>query len=364
MKSKIFHHSLTLAVKIILFLSILNALYYNLWHIVSTNIFLLLLMFLPQIMKKGYKVKFPREFEILLLIFVIATFFIGRAQWAIVPIFFGIAMGFVGFMILLILYSDNKIRKDYFMIVLFALSLSISLGFGLELLKYYLKLILGYPMSDSLYAYTMNSMTYVLIGAIIAAILGYIYMKKHRGGLQKIVERFIKTNPKLFAKQADSVQRLTRLIKKGESENFELKSTLRINLFTKEKDSKIEHSVLKTIIAFLNSGGGTLIIGVSDKGKVIGIEKDDFPNKDKFLLHFTNLIKKSVGKEYLPFIEYKILSLKKKDILKVDCLKSNKPVFLKLGENEEFYIRAGPSSAQLSGRNLVEYIEHRFQKKE
>ena len=223
---KLFQQPLTLAVKIILVLSILNALYFNLWHIMSTSIFLLFLMFVPQIMKKSYKIKFPREFEILLLIFVIATFFISKTQGSIVPIFFGIAMGFIGFMILLILYSDNKIRKDYFIIILFGLSLSISLAFGLELLKYYLKIILGYTFEDSLYVYIMNNMSYVLIGALIASIFGYFYMKTHKGALQKIVERFIKVNPTLFKESSNSPKELIKLIKKGENEVLEHKYTL------------------------------------------------------------------------------------------------------------------------------------------
>jgi len=362
-KSRLFSQPLTLAVKIILVISILNALYHNLWHIMSTSIFLLLLMFIPELMKKSYKIKFPRQFEILLLIFVIATFFIGKIQGAIVPIFFGIAMGFIGFMVLFILYSDNKIRKDYFMMILFALSLSISLAFGLELLKYYLKILLGYTINDPLYIYTMNNMSYVLIGAIIASIFGYIYMRNQKGALQKVVDKFMKTNPKLFLKQENSPQQVLKLIKKGESGILEFKSTLRTNLFTKEKDSKIEHSVLKTIAAFLNSGGGTLIIGVSDKKNVLGIEKDNFPDNDKFTLHFTNLFKKRIGKKYLPLINFDIIPIKKRNILKINCLKSKKPIFLKIGEDEEFYIRAGPSSAKLSGSNLVEYIEHRFKKK-
>ena len=65
-----------------------------------------------------------------------------------------------------------------------------------------------------------------------------------------------------------------RLIKRGENEKIEFKSTLRINLHTKEQDKKVENSVLKTIVAFLNSEGGTLLIGVSDCGEIIGIEKD------------------------------------------------------------------------------------------
>ena len=38
----------------------------------------------------------------------------------------------------------------------------------------------------------------------------------------------------------------------------------------------IEHAVLKTITAFLNTDGGALLVGVSDDGIISGIEKDGF----------------------------------------------------------------------------------------
>ena len=49
------------------------------------------------------------------------------------------------------------------------------------------------------------------------------------------------------------------------------------------------------LAAFLNSKGGTLLIGVGDGGEVIGLENDKFQNEDKFALHLDNLIKDQLG---------------------------------------------------------------------
>lgn len=38
----------------------------------------------------------------------------------------------------------------------------------------------------------------------------------------------------------------------------------------------MEKAVLKTLVAFLNSKGGTLLIGVADDGTVIGVDEDSF----------------------------------------------------------------------------------------
>jgi len=153
------------------------------------------------------------------------------------------------------------------------------------------------------------------------------------------------------------------LISKGESKNLEFKSTLRKNLKTKQIDKKIEYSTLKTIVAFLNTDGGILLVGISDDGEVVGIELDDFPSIDKFLLHFKNLIKDKIGLEFIHLIKYKIVTCKGKNLLRVDCKQSNKPVFLKTSsQKEEFYVRSGPSSDKLEGNQLIRYVEDRFKK--
>ena len=52
----------------------------------------------------------------------------------------------------------------------------------------------------------------------------------------------------------------------------------------------MEKAVLKTIVAFLNSDGGNLLIGVADDGAIIGADVASFDNKDKMGLHLSNLI--------------------------------------------------------------------------
>src|SRR5205823_3551492 len=85
-------------------------------------------------------------------------------------------------------------------------------------------------------------------------------------------------------------------ISRGEGMRTEFKETLRVNIHTGQNDPKMEHAVLKTLVAFLNSkGGGTLFVGVKDDGEAIGLEQDKFPSEDKMALHLDNLIKDRIG---------------------------------------------------------------------
>jgi Putative DNA-binding domain len=86
------------------------------------------------------------------------------------------------------------------------------------------------------------------------------------------------------------------LIGSGETAAVEFKSTLRTNLHTGEKDSRMEMAVLKSIAGFLNSNGGTLVVGVADDGSPVSWERDGFPDEDKMSLHLINLLKDRLGR--------------------------------------------------------------------
>jgi hypothetical protein len=60
-------------------------------------------------------------------------------------------------------------------------------------------------------------------------------------------------------------------------------------------------------------------------------------------------------------IEYTLVPVNGKKILEIDCKKSDEAVFLKPDRNdEEFYIRMGPSSERLTGSKLIEYVNRRY----
>jgi len=161
----------------------------------------------------------------------------------------------------------------------------------------------------------------------------------------------------LFSPQKTEIE---KIIEAGESTTVEFKSTLRWNIKAKRIDKKMEHAVLKSIVAFLNTDGGTLLVGVEDDGNLLGIELDDFPNEDKYLLHFTNLVNGKIGKEISEFIKYELKNAKDQKVLFVKCAKSPTPVLLNFDKQEEFYVRTGPASVALSMSQMLGYIKTRF----
>ncbi|MHC5017822.1 MAG: AlbA family DNA-binding domain-containing protein [Planctomycetota bacterium] len=122
----------------------------------------------------------------------------------------------------------------------------------------------------------------------------------------------------------------------------------------------MEIACLKTMAAFLNSEGGTLLVGVEDDGNILGIGADQFPNEDKFLLHFNNLINQHLGLENADSFSFDIRHLETGDIMIVDCLPSPVPVYVTHDRKEEFYVRVGPGTRPLTTRDAMEYIRNHF----
>ncbi len=61
---------------------------------------------------------------------------------------------------------------------------------------------------------------------------------------------------------------------RGESDSLEFKSSARWNMRAGKRDDAMETVIAKTVAAFMNSGGGTILIGVDDDGHLIGLGPD------------------------------------------------------------------------------------------
>ena len=152
---------------------------------------------------------------------------------------------------------------------------------------------------------------------------------------------------------------IRRIIEAGESDRLEFKSTLRWNLKTGKAGKEIELASLKTIAAFLNSDGGTLLVGVGDDGELLGVEPDGFDSDDKYLRHFSSLLNQHIGLEFSEYVEFVLKELDGKKILVINCRNSSQPAFLKHKKDEQFFIRSGPSSRQLTTSQVIEYLKDR-----
>ena len=152
---------------------------------------------------------------------------------------------------------------------------------------------------------------------------------------------------------------LKELILIGENETFELKSTLRYDLRENSVNKKLEFVVAKTVSAFLNSEGGTLLIGVDDDGNILGLEKDiqtlQKKDIDGFELHIRQVIKKYLGSNFEKHIKISFPEIDEKQICYMKIAKSGKPVFVTFEGKDNFFVRNGNSSIPKNREEQSEY---------
>lgn len=158
-------------------------------------------------------------------------------------------------------------------------------------------------------------------------------------------------------------QSMEKFIEMGESNIIEFKSTLRVDLKTGKPEKFIEHQVLKTIAAFLNTNGGVLLIGVQDDKNIIGLQADfdSFSKADKldeFKKHFDNLIANSIGNRYHRNLKIDFPVVDGLTICQVKILdKSHDEIFINNNKGHEtFYIRRQASTIELRPSESAKYI--------
>lgn len=159
------------------------------------------------------------------------------------------------------------------------------------------------------------------------------------------------------------------IIAQGEGSELEFKSSLRWDLKETRVNPALESVILKSIAAFSNGDGGTLIIGVNDEGEIIGLELDYVSlsgNKDKFELHLRNLINKAFGKIFATGnIIIRFHACNGNEVCKIDIKRGEEPIFLEVTDKQglkskKFFVRSGNSSQELAIDEASKYISSRF----
>lgn len=182
-----------------------------------------------------------------------------------------------------------------------------------------------------------------------------VFLEKRANAIFKELKSRIELQHKEDSRQDE----IKELILGGENDKLEIKSTLRFDLRENNVNKKLEYVIAKTISAFLNTEGGTLIIGVNDDGNILGLEKDfktlSKQDKDGFELHLRQVIKKYLGENFEKYIKITFPKVDEKEICVVKILKSGKPVFVQYEGDEQFFVRNGNSSIPKSRQEQSEY---------
>jgi len=150
----------------------------------------------------------------------------------------------------------------------------------------------------------------------------------------------------------------------GETDRVEFKQTARWNTHTKQRDEKLEMVISKTVAGFLNSDGGTLLIGVNDEGDPTGLEDDlslgKVADHDRFQLWLIDHLQRTLGKTAATHVTVTFEPINGIDVCRIEIEASNRPVFVdtpKGPRTADFYVRIGNSTRRLLADELLRYRE-------
>ena len=150
-----------------------------------------------------------------------------------------------------------------------------------------------------------------------------------------------------------------------ESQNLEFKSSVwhayeespNPTLTPAEITRGINESAIKTVCGFMNSEGGTLLVGVDDENNILGLDLDmkarGAKNIDEYELWLTRLLTDSLGRPNMAeFVRTSFSSIDGKNICRIDVRPSTTPVF---SNKEKFYVRVSNATNSLLPSETLQY---------
>lgn len=172
----------------------------------------------------------------------------------------------------------------------------------------------------------------------------------------------------LNEEEEESDEKEMDLFTLGENHFREFKPSLLFNFKTNKPSISVKYINAKAICAFLNSLGGSLYIGISDKEGVQGLGNSDFllaEGKDPMdfvRLEFDQMLRYFFKPVVNTFITADFEEIEGKLVFVVKVKASNQPIFLLNKYNDEirkeFYIRTSASSMPIT--DIEEVVDYCF----
>ena len=177
-----------------------------------------------------------------------------------------------------------------------------------------------------------------------------------------------------MARRAEQIRQLSAAldddvrgaIAQGESATLEFKSTFRWDLREGHINRSLENVVMKTLAGYMNSQGGTLLMGVADDGAILGLDHDysalKKPGRDGFEQLLMTSIASKLGADACQTVQTVFHSVEGRDVCRVIVSPAHRPVYVKDGETPKLYVRTGVSTRELNVQEAINYTATRWKK--
>lgn len=173
---------------------------------------ILLLTFIPKFIRHNYHVFLPVEFDLLAILFIFMTLFLGELHsyytlfwwWDLVlHTSSGFLLGIAGFLLVYVLNEEKRVHvkmKPGF-VAIFAFVFAVAIGAVWEIVEFTIDSTTGLQTQHGSLTDTMWDLIVDSLGAFIIAVIGYFYTRKGQFLLfDRMVHRFVERNPRIFEK--------------------------------------------------------------------------------------------------------------------------------------------------------------------
>ncbi len=207
---------ITLALQIILAAGLVLSAVQQQWMNMFLTASVIVLTALPALMERQFKVTIPPEFELLAILFIFASLFLGEVRgyylrfwwWdALLHTGSGLLLGLVAFLLVYVLNQIERIDlhlKPGF-VALFSFAFAMAVGAVWEIFEFAVDSFFGLNMQKSGLNDTMWDLIVDAFGALVFAVTGYLYMRRGWGSpIFRSVEAFVRANPTMFERRRSS----------------------------------------------------------------------------------------------------------------------------------------------------------------
>ena len=123
---------------------------------------------------------------------------------------------------------------------------------------------------------------------------------------------------------------------------------------TVEYKEKLTSEARKTVVAFANTAGGTLYIGVSDDGTPVGVK-----DPDEIILQLTNMVRDAIRPDVTMFTSAAVEKIEEKQVVALHVQKGTAAPYYLAGKGirpEGVYVRQGASSVSATEAAILRMI--------
>jgi len=163
---------------------------------------------------------------------------------------------------------------------------------------------------------------------------------------------------------SEAEDRIRSLLAKGEGATIEYKASLRWDYDESRVNKELTKVIVRTLAAFFNSQGGSVLIGVDDHGTLLDLEVDistlGKKSLDGFELVLRNAIGNHLGAEVDPYVSVEFLTLDDKRIAVAECSSHSSPVYFADGNRRELCVRSGNHTRSLDVAAGIAYAENHW----